>query len=220
MFPAHWLLDLHPDGNDNWRYNYHRCCYQCASGTNDDYVWHLEHLNFSPAIHDPTRHLSVSRRVQVLQLGSPISRGVRCGHLLQASHLGHSSGPGDQHQRRLCGALWDNNKLRWVRRTVLTPGGDDRRATKFTIDAWYQLCEKVRKIKRDKMKGRAKQSGAHWVSHVSAGKTRVRNIVRGRVLQMVDTLVVDIQAEIAADAANLLQIFRRWDVDHIQSVLE
>ena len=26
--------------------------YQCASGANDDYVWRLEHINLSPAIHD------------------------------------------------------------------------------------------------------------------------------------------------------------------------
>ncbi|CAE7284545.1 unnamed protein product, partial [Symbiodinium pilosum] len=58
----------------------------------------------------------------------------------------------NQQQRRLhVEALWDNNKLRWVCHTVLTPTGDSKQRTRLTIDAWYQLCQK--EDKRDKVKG-------------------------------------------------------------------
>ena len=50
FFPAFWMLDLMPFGNNDWRNNYFRCCYLCAAGENDDFVWHPEHRSLTAAL--------------------------------------------------------------------------------------------------------------------------------------------------------------------------
>ena len=43
-FPPYWLLDITPEGTSDWRNHYHRCCFQCINGDNDDYYWFHTHL--------------------------------------------------------------------------------------------------------------------------------------------------------------------------------
>ena len=49
LFPIYYMLSINPYGVDDWRNVHNRCCYQCATCANDDYVWYSERSNLSPA---------------------------------------------------------------------------------------------------------------------------------------------------------------------------
>ena len=49
LFPIFYLLPINPEGLDDWRNIHYRCCYQCATCANDDYVWYSECSNLSTA---------------------------------------------------------------------------------------------------------------------------------------------------------------------------
>ena len=73
-FPDFWLLDLMPQGSPDWRRQYFRCCYQCASGENDDLYWHPSHPTLSPALHrQPGTAVSVGRTDYDHQQRQPVA---------------------------------------------------------------------------------------------------------------------------------------------------
>ena len=73
-FPDFWLLDLMPQGSPDWRRQCFRCCYQCASGENDDLYWHPSHPTLSPALHrQPGTAVSVGRTDYDHQQRQPVA---------------------------------------------------------------------------------------------------------------------------------------------------
>ena len=48
LLPPRCLLALNPDNIDDWRNCHYRCCYQCATGQRQDFVWYSECASLSP----------------------------------------------------------------------------------------------------------------------------------------------------------------------------
>ena len=46
----YYLLAIKPENVEDWQGVHYRSCCQCATGANENYIWHSEYSNLSRAI--------------------------------------------------------------------------------------------------------------------------------------------------------------------------
>ena len=130
-FPDFWLLDLMPQGSPDWRRQYFRCCYQCASGENDDLYWRPSHPTLSPALHrQPGTAVSIGRTDYDHQQRQPVAN-LGADYAQQPRSWVIAIDDNNTNQKRLrIEALWSESKMRWVRHHVVTKAGSNQRTSR------------------------------------------------------------------------------------------
>ena len=124
--------------------------------------------------------------------------------------------------------LWSGSKMRWVRDHVVTKAGNPKGSNRLDIETWYNICQKVRAIKRKEGAERYRPRSVHWVEATKqiaeerpgANKEEVRQLLRARILHMVDQFTADILATTEVQRARMMAAYRQWDENTLKSAID
>ena len=224
LFPAYYLLDMLPDGDNDWRGRSYRACYQCTTCQNDDFVWHSDDPRLSPANlfergSQAGDTVDYSDRDPVAELDADWEKKPKGWHVALIT-------TNEYYGRCAVRSVWDQSLQRWRREPVFhikhVP------VESLTIAQWYQVCQKVNKLRRDAYKDRLQpraQTWAHMCQEIEEErpglhKAEIRRQVRLRVLRLTEQLTADILGMPDDQRLEMLRLFRRWDQQRIAKALD
>ena len=120
LFPPYYLLAVNPDNVDDWRNCHYRCCYQCATGQREDFVWYSEFSSWSPAILGQRGSLR-NELYDNLDRSQTIDRDEDPDDKPAGWHVAIER-DNDWCPKVYFGSFWDTARCRWVRKPVFRSG--------------------------------------------------------------------------------------------------
>ena len=222
LFPIYYMLSINPYGVDDWCNVHNRCCYQCATCANDDYVWYSERSNLSPAKlgergHLGDRHFDQLDRSGLYDRDDDRETKPPGWHL--ATQYDHTYFP-----KVYFDNFWDTTKCRWVRKPTFLRKNGMTTASIGIVD-WYQLCQKVNVFRKRLRQEAASQRSASWKQMCDdiekESRAHIRREVRARILRLTDIFVADL-ARLLDDHKKqmVMRAFFEWEQTSIAKSLD